>query len=124
MRVEFKCAGEAGPVLPTAPRARGTGARLVAELLALADGYGVLLEHRQRAWASVTFSGTRHELTFRFVGDAAIAGGEALIATLSDHEFAIPRQLVADATVAAVNHAVLPAPLLEVHCEVLMLDDY
>ena len=123
MRVEFKCAEKADPVPPAAPRARGTGARLVVELLALAGGHGTLIDHRQRAWASVTFSGTRHELAFRFEGDAAIAGGEALIATLSEHEFAIPRQLVADATVVMVNHAMFPTPLLEVHCEVLMLDD-
>ena len=115
MRVEFKCAEEADPVPPAAPRARGAGARLVVELLALAEGHGVLLEHRQRAWASVTFSGTRHELVLRFEGDEAVAAGERLVAEVGDHEFAIPRQLVADAEVVAVIQALLPAPLLEVH---------
>lgn len=123
MPVEFKQAESAGEAPPAPPRARGTGARLVAELLALANGRGTLIEHRQRGWASVTFNGTRHELGFRFEGEEAIAGGEVLIAALSEHEFSIPRQLVADAVVVSVNHAMFPAPLLEIRCEVLMLDE-
>lgn len=123
MRVEFKQAEIAGETPPFPFRVRGTGARLVAELMALADGYGTLLEHRQRGWASVTFNGTRHELAFRFEGEQAVAGGEVLIAALSEHEFTIPRQLVADAVVVAVNHAMIPAPLMEIRCEVLMLDE-
>ena len=123
MRVEFKQEEAAAEVPPAPPRARGVGARLVAELQALADGHGTLLEHRQRGWASVTFSGTRHELAFRFEGEEAVAGGEVLIAALSEHEFTIPRQLVADAMVVAVNHAMIPAPLMEIRCEVLMLDE-
>jgi len=123
MRVEFKQAESAGEAPPAPPRARGTGARLVAELQALSNGHGTLIEHRQRGWASVTFNGTRHELAFRFEGEEAITGGEVLIAVLSEHEFTIPRQLVADAVVVAVNHAMIPAPLLEIRCEVLMLDE-
>jgi len=53
----------------------------------------------------------------------AIAGGEILVASLSEHEFTIPRQLVADAVVVGVNHAMFPVPVLEVRCEVLMLDE-
>ena len=123
MRVEFKQAEIAGEAPPAPPRARGTGARLVAKLQALANGHGTLLEHRQRGWASVTFNGTRHELAFRFEGEVAIAGGEILVASLSEHEFTIPRQLVADAVVVGVNHAMFPVPVLEVRCEVLMLDE-
>ncbi len=123
MRVEFKQAEITGEAPPAPPRARGIGARLVAQLQALSNGHGTLLDHRQRGWASVTFSGTRHELAFRFEGEEAVAGGEVLIAALSEHEFTIPRQLVADAVVVAVNHAMIPAPLLEIRCEVLMLDE-
>jgi len=122
MRVEFKSAGGEAAA-PSAPhRARGTGARLVAELQVLAGGHGILTEHRQRAWASVTFSGTRHELTLRFEGDEAVAAAEAFIVALPEHEFTMPRQLVAEATVVGVDHLVLPAPRLEVRCEVLLLD--
>ena len=123
MRVEFKCADEIAPLPPATPRARGIGARLVADLLALADGHGALVEHRQRAWASVTFSGTRHELAFRFEGEEASEGGENLIAKVGEHEFAIPGQLVADVAVVAVDSAALPEPAMTVRLEVLMLDE-
>ena len=123
MRVEFKCAEEAGPVPPAIPRRRGTGARLVAELLALADGHGELLEHRQRAWASVTFSGTRHEIALRFAGEDAVAAGERLIAEAGEHEFAVPGQLVADVAVVAVDSMLLPEPATTVRLEVLTLEE-
>ena len=50
-------------------------------------------------------------------------GGEALIAMLPDHEFALPGQLVADASVSAVDHALAPSPRLTVTCELLLLED-
>ena len=52
----------------------------------------------------------------------AIEGGEALIAALPDHEFALPARLVADATVSAVEHVAQP-PRLTVCCELLLLED-
>ncbi len=124
MRVEFKSIGgeAAAPSAPT--RARGSGARLVEAIVALADGQGNLTEHRQRPWASVTFSGTRHELAFEFAGVEAVAGAECLIAALPEHEFSIPRQMVADAAVVTVDHLLIPEPRMIVRCEVLMLDDF
>ena len=119
MRVEFKHTD----AVTSPPRARGTGARLVAELVSLADGHGVLLEHHQRAWASVTFSGTRHELALRFDGENAVAGGERLIEAVGEHEFAIPGQLVADVAVVAVVSMLLPEPGLTVRLEVLVLEE-
>lgn len=104
-------------------RARGNDARLVAALVALAQGHGTLRDHRQSPWASVTFSGTRHELCFDFVGPEAVAGAELLIAALPEHEFALPRQLVADAAVSAVEHTMLPQPGLSIRCELLLIDD-
>ena len=96
---------------------------LLGALHALAGGQSLVLRHEERAWASITFSGTRHTLVLRFAGDAAVAAGEGFIAALPDHEFAIPRRLVADAAIVAVRHALLPEPSLEVECEVLMLDE-
>ncbi|GAA4041556.1 hypothetical protein GCM10022213_09750 [Parerythrobacter jejuensis] len=49
--------------------------------------------------------------------------GEDLVATLPDHEFAIPRQLVADATITAVESELLPVPRMLVECELLLLED-
>ena len=52
-----------------------------------------------------------------------VEGGEALIAALPDHEFALPGRLVADATVSAVDHAAGPPPRMVVTCELLLLED-
>ena len=118
MRIEFKSLAGARHALERDP-----ANRLLAALYALGGGHGALLRHEERAWASITFAGSRHTLAFRFLGDAAAAAGETFLAALPEHEFAIPRKLVADATVVAVRHTLLPAPCLEVECEVLMLDE-
>ena len=97
--------------------------QLLSALLDLAQGEAELVRHSERAWASVTFSGTRHSIVLAFTGAEAVAVGEGLIDALPDHEFAIPRQLVADAAVVRVEHTLLPQPRLEVEIEVLMLDE-
>lgn len=97
--------------------------QLLSALLDLAQGEAELVRHAERAWASVTFSGTRHSVVLAFTGPAAVAIGEQLIDVLPDHEFAIPGQLVADAAVVRAEHALLPQPRLEVEVEVLMLDE-
>ena len=102
---------------------RDPGARLIAALEHLAGGRATLLRHRQRPWASITFSGTRHELNFRFSGAEGVATGEAFLADLPDHEFAIPRQLVADVEIKAVDHVLVPQPELTVELELLLLDE-
>jgi hypothetical protein len=96
---------------------------LVSALLELAGGKAELLRHAERAWASVTFTGTRHDVTLAFTGAEAVAAGEAFIAALPEHEFAIPRQLVADATVLSADHTVLPEPRLVVEAQLLLLED-
>lgn len=116
------------PCFPEAPnpsrRVRQPAAnQLLTALHALAGERGVLLRHEERAWASITFAGSRHAFTWRFAGDEAVGAGENLIATLPEHEFSIPHCLVADATVAGVRHTRLPEPLLEVDCEILLLDE-
>ena len=110
---------------PMAPRKlrRNPANRLLGALCDLGDGQAIVLRHEERAWASITFAGSRHTLALRFAGDAAVAAGERFIAALPDHEFAIPRRLVADAAIVAVRHALLPEPSLEIECEVLLLDE-
>lgn len=105
------------------PRQRGPWRQLLAALMRLSGGSAELLRHAERPWASVTFSGTRHNAALRFHGARAVAAGEAFIAALPDHEFAIPRQLVADAAIASVVHEILPEPELTVEVELLLLDD-
>jgi hypothetical protein len=104
--------------------ARGTPwMPLLSALPELGGGKGELLRHSEQSWASVTFSGTRHSVVLAFTGVEALAAGEAYIEALPDHEFAIPRQLVADAAVVAVDHTALPEPRLEVTAELLLLEE-
>jgi len=58
-----------------------------------------------------------------FTDKDAIADGERLIEALPEHEFAIPRQLVADATVAEADHRAGPPPCLRLELELLLLEE-
>lgn len=91
-------------------------------LLALAGPHARLLNHQEKSWASITFAGARHRLKLLFDGAEAIEAGELFIAFLPEHEFSIPGQLVAQATVIAVDHQVDP-PRMALSCELLLLDD-
>lgn len=102
----------------------GAATRLRRDLVGLADGFGKLLSHEERAWKSITFTGTRHIVRLRFEGAAAIAGGERLIAGLADHEFKLPGQLVAEAVIVAVRHHVaIDPPFMEIDAELLLLEE-
>src|SRR5437868_5647028 len=105
------------------PRARRPWLALLSAVLSLGEGRAELLRHSERAWASVTFSGSRHSIALAFSGAEAVAAGERFIAALPEHEFAIPRQLVAEATVVAVDHALEPEAKLTLECELLLLED-
>jgi hypothetical protein len=83
---------------------RTTADRVREALLTLAEGRASLLTHEETAWSSITFSGTRHEVMLDFDGAEAVEVGEQFIADLPEHEFRIPGQLVADATVREVDH--------------------
>ncbi len=109
-----------------APRPRrvasGLAPRVVRSVLALAGRSAQLIDHRERPWASVTFSGARHTVILRYAGWEACDDGEALIAALPDHEFTVPGAVVADVTVVRTDEAVLPQRTLEVELELLLLD--
>lgn len=109
---------------PPARAARRTPAiRLREQLLELAGGHAAIVSHEEKAWASVTFAGTRHRLLLAFEGAEAVEAGECFIAFLPEHEFAIPGQLVADAAVTEVDHNLSPNPRLAVTCELLLLEE-
>ena len=114
---------EPGKTRP-ARRARRTSAdRLRDAILALSDHRAQVIAQCERAWASITFAGARHGLTLLFAGDEAVKAGERFVADLPEHEFALPGHLVADATVSAVEHRIVPSPRMIVTCEVLMLEE-
>lgn len=83
---------------------RNIADRVREALLTMARGRASLLSHEEKPWASITFSGTRHEVVLDFAGKEAVTAGENFIATLPDQEFRIPGQLVADAIVTEVDH--------------------
>ncbi|MCC6924766.1 MAG: hypothetical protein IT549_02950 [Novosphingobium sp.] len=96
---------------------------LLSAVLELAQGQAELLRHSERAWASVTFSGSKHTVVLAFDGADKVLAGETLIDALPEHEFTLPRLLVADAAVVRVEHSALPQPRLEVEVELLVLDE-
>lgn len=109
---------------PAALRARRTLAdRVRTAVMQLTGGRGTVLAHTEKAWASITFSGTRHEVVLEFCGAEAVAAGEDLIERLSDHEFTLPGQLVADATITKVDHRFGAMERLEVTAVLLLLDE-
>ena len=102
---------------------RSPSERLREELQALAGGHAEFLAHSEKSWASVTFAGTRHRLDLAFAGEDAIEAAERFIAFLPENEFTIPKQLVADAAVIAVDHRISADPRMEVKVELLLLDE-
>lgn len=113
----------APPPPPKRKIRKGPGARLRDALLALMDQHGQIEHHHEHAWASITFAGTRHTLRIGFDGEDAVTAGEDFVTILPEHEFALAGQLVAEATVTAVEHSLLPHPRMLVECELLLLED-
>jgi len=101
---------------------RSSSSRLIDAVAALAVS-GILIDHRETSWASITFAGTRHSMSWLFSGADAVECGEAFIAALPDHEFRLPGCLVADATIVEVSSRQLPEPTMSVKVEVLLLDE-
>lgn len=127
-RLETKSAGYAsGPSAPHKPHPmrarRTTGDRLREVLIKLSGQCATCVKHEEKAWSSITFSGTRHEITLRFEGAEAVAHGEELIECLPEHEFTIPGQLVADATITEVDHRFGMHERLVVTAVLLLLEE-
>lgn len=97
--------------------------RLLDQIWRLAGGPAELEAHGESSWASATFTGTRHRFALTFAGAEHVTRGERLIAALPEHEFTLPGQIVADAHIAEVHHALLPAPRLALTCELLLVED-
>ena len=96
---------------------------LLNAVLSLAGGKAELLRHAERPWASATFQGSRHTIALSFRGAEAVAAGEIFITALPEHEFSLPRQIVAEATVAAADHVMIPNPELKLELEILLVAD-
>jgi hypothetical protein len=121
-QIEIKSAPLLGVTRFQRPRRTLTD-RVRSALLVMSGGAGTVLSHEEKAWASITFSGTRHEVVMEFCGPEAVAAGEDLIEQLPDHEFSIPGQLVADATITRVDHRFGAMERLEVTATLLLLEE-
>ena len=74
-----------------------TGALLRALAPALGPYGGVSVEEvRSRSWASVTFSGARHDLALRIEGEGAEAAAERFLGGLDAAEFPLAGHVLAD----------------------------
>lgn len=56
----------------------------------------VIEEIRSRSWASATFAGARHELTFRIAGEGAAKSADDFIRHLEATEFDLRGHIMAD----------------------------
>jgi hypothetical protein len=122
MQYETKSAIGSCATLHRSP-SRGAWTHLLAQMFRLGQGQGELAAHSERPWASATFAGARHAISLSFAGAESVAAGERLLDLLPDHEFDIPGHLVADATVRAAHHRLLPDEKLELEIEILLLED-
>jgi len=111
------------PTIRMPRAARRPWLALLTAVMNLTGGKAELIRHSEQPWASVTFAGTRHTIVLAFTGAEAIEAGETFLALVPEHEFAIPRQLVADATVVQVKHTAVPEERMECEIELLLLED-
>ena len=122
MRIDFENDRQMVSSTRRAPR-RQPWMALVTAVMRLAGDRAELIRHGETPWASITFSGSRHKIALAYRGAEAVAAGEAFISALSEHEFEIPGQLVADAAIASAEHELLPEPCLIVEAELLLLEE-
>ena len=61
------------------------------------DKFALTVEEiRSRSWASATFTGARHELSFRIEGEGADAAADDFLDTLTAAEFDLRGHILAD----------------------------
>lgn len=85
-----------------APAADATSALLRELRNCLEDVNFVNFERvHSREWASITFSGARHEISLRLVGEGAEAAADRFAERLDATEFRLRGHILADITLAA-----------------------
>jgi hypothetical protein len=84
----------------------------------------VFEEIRSRTWASVTFTGTRHEIVLRFGGEQAaeaVAAADRFLADLDGAEFQLRNHILAD--IALVARESMPGGGVRIRIEALTVED-
>lgn len=77
-------------------------------------------ELRSRSWASITFTGARHELHFRVEGEGAEAAAEAFVEGLEAAEFELRGHILADIALVSDRRGAQSASL---RIEALTVED-
>ena len=78
-------------------------------------------EIRSRSWASATFAGARHELTFRIDGEGAAAAADAFLQNLGTAEFDLRGHILAD--IALVSEERIDGGPVRISLEALTVED-
>lgn len=77
-----------------------------------------------RDWASATFSGARHAITFRLEGEDAEARADAFLGGLEEREFNLRGHILADIRlVAQTRTRGSEGPLVRIALEALTVED-
>lgn len=75
-------------------------------------------------WRTITFAGSRYQLTLRFSGEEAVEQGERLCDALPEHEFRIPGHMVVEATILRTENRYGRTPELTVTAQILLLKEH
>lgn len=78
-----------------------------------------------RSWASVTFTGARHELVLRLSGEDASAAADAFLADLDVAEFRLRGHILADVALVSRDESADAegAPFIRIRLEALTVED-
>ena len=92
-------------------------------LMRMAGGYGRLLWHKSKRWASASLEGSRDEVAFEYLGAEASAAGEQLLVDLRDATFALAGRTVADTQIGYHTRLNRPQPRTIAVLELLIVKD-
>lgn len=95
---------------------------LIRAVLTLAAGKAQLEEHRGTAWASATFTGTRHVMRISLTGTDGMETGAQLAATLPEHKFTLSGHLVADLAITELHQRTEGTPAMTLTIEALTVE--
>ncbi|HEY9553453.1 hypothetical protein [Allosphingosinicella sp.] len=78
-----------------------------------------------RGWASVTFTGARHEIALRLDGEGADGAASAFLAHLETTEFRLRGHVLADIALVSEERSTRPdgAPRIRIRLEALTVED-
>jgi hypothetical protein len=81
-------------------------------------------EIRSRSWASATFTGMRHKLTFRIEGEGADTAADAFLGNLEETEFELRGHILADITLLSQSRSFCSeGSLVRISIEALTVED-